>query len=55
VNQGTYNRADAKKAPVSHFTKDMLPYYIYGNDEVDAKTTTFWQRVRGSYGGQIPE
>jgi hypothetical protein len=57
VNGGTYNMVDAGDtlaSGIGHAVKDVLPYYIYGNDETDAKTTTFWDRVRGSYNGPIP-
>jgi RHS repeat-associated protein len=55
VNKGTYNFADSQKNPVMHFIKDMLPYYIHGNDEVDKKTTTLWNRIGGNYEGHIPD
>jgi RHS repeat-associated protein len=55
VNQGTYNFADAEKSKFLHFAKDIVPYVMYGNDEVDAKTTEPSERLRGSYSGPLPE
>jgi hypothetical protein len=55
INKGTYNFADAEKNPIMHGIKDILPYIIYGNDEVDKNTTTWFQRATGTYKGPIPE
>lgn len=33
----------------------MLPYYLWGNPELDAQTTTIVNRVLGNYSGEIPD
>lgn len=57
INGGTYNFSDPKgvKGKINHFLKDMVPYYIWGNSETDAKTTSFFQRIFGNYKGEIPD
>jgi RHS repeat-associated protein len=54
VNGGTYNYKDGGEDPVGHFVYDMLPYYISGNSKEDAKTTTFVERISGTYKGRQP-
>jgi hypothetical protein len=54
INGGTYNFVDSEKSIPGHIVKDVLPYYIYGNDEKDVQTTTMWERVTGTYKGPIP-
>ena len=51
VNQGTYNFANPNKDPIGHFTKDVIPYYIWGNSPDDP--TSFWERVTGTYSGNV--
>nr|VFK68666.1 MAG: hypothetical protein BECKUNK1418G_GA0071005_12573 [Candidatus Kentron sp. UNK]VFK73687.1 MAG: hypothetical protein BECKUNK1418H_GA0071006_12523 [Candidatus Kentron sp. UNK] len=46
VNRGTYNYASPDNG-FSHFAKDVLPYWRWGNGPSDP--TTMWQRVTGSY------
>ena len=42
---GTYNFANPRWRPVSHFFLDMLPWYLYGNSPDDS--TTISERIRG--------
>ena len=53
VNKGTYNFADPKglKGKLMHGAKDLLPYLIFGNSEDDP--TTMWERITGSYKGDV--
>jgi RHS repeat-associated protein len=56
-NAGTYNFSDpgGVKGKINHFIKDMLPYYIWGNNETDKKTTSIKNRILGDYKGPIPD
>ncbi len=44
-NMGTYNYGTNY---VAHFTKDMLPYYLWGNSEVDSRVAFLWNRIVGA-------
>ena len=57
INGGTYNfsHPDSFTARIDHFIKDMLPYYLWGNTELDAQTTTIVNRILGNYTGEIPD
>ncbi len=58
VNLGTYNFRHSDGTFLGwwgHAFKDVIPYYFWGNDEVDKGITTFWERVFGNYKGDIPK
>ncbi len=55
INKGTFNFIDGDTNFIGHFLLDMLPGFISGNDEVDAKTRNFIERVMGTYKGEIPK
>ena len=48
---GTYNFGDSRQDPVGHFYRDILPWLLWGNDEMDS--TDMRQRLRALviYGG----
>ena len=51
VNLGTYNYANPESAPVEHFLKDVVPYWILGNTPNDP--STFDERILGTYSGDV--
>jgi hypothetical protein len=44
-NMGTYNYGTNY---ITHFAKDMLPYYLWGNSEVDSDVSFLWNRIVGA-------
>lgn len=48
---GTYNFGDSRQDPVGHFYRDVLPWLLWGNDEIDS--TDMGQRLKALvvYGG----
>lgn len=48
---GSYNFSDSRQDPVGHFYQDVLPWILWGNDEMDS--TDMRQRLRALviYGG----
>lgn len=45
-NEGTYNFADPSD-PIGHFVKDMIPYYLWGNQEIDGADEYMKYRIGG--------
>ncbi len=48
-NAGTYNYSnpDGIGGSIGHFIYDMIPYWIWGNQEEDSSPQEFWNRVLG--------
>ena len=44
-NIGTYNYGTT---PIAHFFRDMLPYYFWGNSEIDSGFAFAWNRIWGA-------
>ena len=58
-NAGTFNygspSSDNPMSYVEHFTKDMIPYWLWGNQEVDGGLENAFFRVTGHYASDLAD